>query len=151
MLLIVTCKNVSVSCVIWYLPLKWVVSIAYSSVLWLVILFLLLVEQKSEIKLKSYVCVCVYSHFLMAQMVKESACNVGGFQSLGREDPLEKGWQPTPVFLPGKSCGQRILADYNTWGHKESDPTELITLYTYTHTNTHSYILVFSLQITIWK
>ena len=28
--------------------------------------------------------------------------------SLGREDPLEK-WQPTPVFLPGKSHGQRSL------------------------------------------
>ena len=23
-------------------------------------------------------------------------------QSLGQEDPLERKWQPTPVFLPGK-------------------------------------------------
>jgi len=38
-----------------------------------------------------YVYINIYSHFLMAQMVKESACNVGGFQSLGQEDPLEKG------------------------------------------------------------
>ena len=35
-------------------------------------------------------------------------------QFLGWEDPLEK-WQPTPVFLPGKSHGQRS---------KESDGTE---------------------------
>ena len=29
-------------------------------------------------------------------------------QSLGWEDPLEETWQPTPVFLPGESHGQRI-------------------------------------------
>ena len=28
-------------------------------------------------------------------------------QSLGQEDPLEEAWQPTPVFLPGESQGQR--------------------------------------------
>ena len=27
------------------------------------------------------------------------------FQSLGQEDPLEKEWQPTPVFLLGQSHG----------------------------------------------
>ena len=33
-------------------------------------------------------------------------------------------WQPTQVFLPGKSHGQRSLAGYSPWGHKESDITE---------------------------
>ena len=33
-------------------------------------------------------------------------------------------WQPTPVFLPGKSHGWRSLVGYNLWGHKESDTTE---------------------------
>ena len=33
-------------------------------------------------------------------------------------------WQPTPVFLPGKSHGQRSLVGYSPWGHKESDTTE---------------------------
>ena len=28
-------------------------------------------------------------------------------RSLGREDPLERKWQPTPVLLPGKSHGGR--------------------------------------------
>ena len=32
--------------------------------------------------------------------------------------------QPTPVFLPGESHGQRSLAGYSPWGHKESDTTE---------------------------
>ena len=45
-------------------------------------------------------------------------------QSLGWKDPLEKEWQPTPVFLPGKSHGQRSLAGYSPWGHKELDTTE---------------------------
>ena len=34
----------------------------------------------------------------------------------------------TPVFLPGEFHGQRSLAGYSTWGHKESDTTEQLTL-----------------------
>ena len=33
-------------------------------------------------------------------------------------------WQPTPIFLPGKSHGQRSLVGYSSQGHKESDMTE---------------------------
>ena len=33
-------------------------------------------------------------------------------------------WQPTPVFLPGESRGQRSLTGYSPRGHKESDMTE---------------------------
>ena len=33
--------------------------------------------------------------------------------SLGREDPLEEGWQPTPVFLTEESHGQRSLVGYS--------------------------------------
>ena len=32
--------------------------------------------------------------------------------------------QPTPVFLPGESHGQRSLVGYSPWGCKESDTTE---------------------------
>ena len=41
--------------------------------------------------------------------------------SLGQEDPLDllgRKWQLTPVFLSGKSQGQRSLVVYRTWGHK---------------------------------
>ena len=41
-------------------------------------------------------------------------------QSLGREIPQRRKWQPTPVFLPGESHGQRILVEYSPCGHKES-------------------------------
>ena len=34
--------------------------------------------------------------------------------------PWRRKWQPTPVFLPGKSHGQRSLAGYNPWVAKES-------------------------------
>ena len=33
-------------------------------------------------------------------------------------------WQPTPMFLSGKSHGQRSLVGYSPWGHKGSDTTE---------------------------
>ena len=38
--------------------------------------------------------------------------------------PWRRKWQPTPVFLPGKSCGWRILAGYSPCSHIESDMTE---------------------------
>ena len=43
---------------------------------------------------------------------------------LGQEDPWRRKWQPTPVFLPGKSHEQRSLAGYSPQGHRESDTTE---------------------------
>ena len=44
------------------------------------------------------------------------------------EDLQEKQWHPTPVLLPGESRGQKSLAGYSSWGRKESDTTELLTL-----------------------
>ena len=32
-------------------------------------------------------------------------------QSLGWDDPLEKGWYPTPVLLPGKSLWTEELGE----------------------------------------
>ena len=49
--------------------------------------------------------------------------------------PWRRAWQPTPVFLPGESHGQRSLAGYSPWGRKESDTAErLSTVYTLTLT-----------------
>ena len=36
-------------------------------------------------------------------------------------------WQPTPVFLPEESHGQKSLVSPSPWGHKESDLTERLT------------------------
>ena len=51
-------------------------------------------------------------------------------RSLGQEDPWRRKWQPTPVFLPEESQGQRSLAGYSPWGPKELDMTE-VTEYTW--------------------
>ena len=40
--------------------------------------------------------------------------------------PWRRKWQPTPVFVPGESHGQRSLAGYNPWGHKNLD-TDWVT------------------------
>ena len=41
--------------------------------------------------------------------------------------PWRREWQPTPVFLPRKSYGQRSLVGYSPQGHKVSDMTEHLT------------------------
>ena len=52
-------------------------------------------------------------------VVENPPANAGDVGSIpGQEDPLEKEMQPTPVFLPGKSHGQRSLAGYSPWCHK---------------------------------
>ena len=48
-------------------------------------------------------------------------------RALDSEDPWRREWQPTPVFLPRKSHGQRSLAGYSPWGHTESGMTEQLT------------------------
>ena len=45
-------------------------------------------------------------------------------QSLGWEDPLEKGLAAYSVFFPGEFRGQRSLAGYIPWGCRELDMTE---------------------------
>ena len=52
---------------------------------------------------------------------KESACQHRRYKRCGfdvwlRKIPWRRKWQPTPVFLPGKSHGQRSLVDCSSWG-----------------------------------
>ena len=62
---------------------------------------------------------------LVAQLVKNlPAMQETWVRSLGQEDPLEKGMEPTPVFFLGEFHGQRSLVGCSLWGHKESDMTE---------------------------
>ena len=51
-------------------------------------------------------------------------CGRLGFDPWVGKIPWKGKWQPTPVFLPGESHGQRSLAGYSLWDHKESDTTE---------------------------
>ena len=43
-----------------------------------------------------------------------------GFNFCMGKVPWRRKWQPTPVFLPGKSHGRRRLMGYSPWGRKES-------------------------------
>ena len=58
-------------------------------------------------------------------MVKNPPANAGDTGLIpGRQDLWRRKWQPTPVFLPGTSHGERSLAGYSPWGHKVSYETE---------------------------
>ena len=63
-------------------------------------------------------------------MVKKLPANAGdtgrrlGFDPWVGKIPWRRKWQPTPVFLPGKSYEQGSLADYSPWGPVDLDTTK---------------------------
>ena len=60
---------------------------------------------------------------------KESACQCRRhrLQHWFRKIPWRRKWLSTPVFLLGKSHGQRSLEGYSPWGLKELDMTEQLS------------------------
>ena len=69
---------------------------------------------------------------------KESTCQCRrfkrhGFDSWVGKMPWSRKWQPTPLFLPGKSHGQRSLADCSPWRCKELDTTEQLSTHRCTY------------------
>ena len=44
-----------------------------------------------------------------------------GVNLLVGKTPWRRKKQPTPVFLPGESHGQRSLVGYSTWDHKKQE------------------------------
>ena len=62
---------------------------------------------------------------LVAQMVSFCLqCRRPRFDPWVGKISWRRKWQPTPVFLPGESQGQRSLVGYSPWGRKASDTTE---------------------------
>ena len=60
---------------------------------------------------------------------KESVCSERDLSSTpGSGIPSSTKWQPSSVFLPGESHGQRSLVGYSPWGDKELDTTEQLML-----------------------
>ena len=62
-------------------------------------------------------------------VAKNPPANAGDTRETGsipglRRIPWRREWQPTPVFLPGESHGQRSLEGYSPWGLKELDTTK---------------------------
>ena len=65
----------------------------------------------------------------VAQVGKSLLANPGDIRDSGSipgtgRFPWKRAWQPTPVFLPGKSHGLRSLAGYSPEGCKDLDITE---------------------------
>ena len=50
-------------------------------------------------------------------------CRRPRFHPWVRKIHCRREWLPTPVYLPREFYGQRSLAGYSPWGHKESDTT----------------------------
>ena len=84
--------------------------------------------------------ICIYlfyskMDFPHSSIGKETACSAGdlGLIPRLRRSTGEGNWQPTPVFLPEESHGQRSLAGYSPWCHKSwtwlSDQTTTIQFY----------------------
>ena len=91
----------------------------------------LMALRNPAVKILFHICI---SPCLVAQMVENlPAMQETQLWSLVWEDPLEREWQPPPIFLPGEFHGQGLMG-YSPWGHKESDMTEQ---HTHTHTHTH--------------
>ena len=58
------------------------------------------------------------AHFETRVSGKEPVCQCKrhkrcGFDPWVRKIPWRRAWQPTPVFLPGESCGQKSLAGFS--------------------------------------
>ena len=65
---------------------------------------------------------------------KESACNAGDLNSIpgsGRF-PGEGNGNPLQYSCLDESHGQRTLAGYSPWGHKESGTTEPLNMHAHT-------------------
>ena len=61
----------------------------------------------------------MYFKNLVAQLERICLqCKRIWFDPWVRKVPWRRKWQPTPVFLPGESQGQRNLVSYSPWGHK---------------------------------
>ena len=85
---------------------------------------------------------------LVAQMVKNlPAMRRLGFDAWVRKRPWRREWQPTTVFLPEESHGQRSLAGYSPRGRKGLDTTERLHFHywlcsNYPESESHSVVSV---------
>ena len=98
--------------------------------------------RKVELRAESRMCETVKSAPPIGQLSQKLRVNRGGasgkepscqcrrrkrcrFDPWVRKIPWRRKCQPTPVFLPGESHGQRSLAGCSPWDHKELDVTEV--------------------------
>ena len=80
---------------------------------------------KSQIRLSNFHSLQGSTGFPGDSALKNPPANAGDMSSIpGLErSPWRRKWQPTPVFLPGKSHGPKTLVCCSPWSHKELDTT----------------------------
>ena len=71
-----------------------------------------------------------------------------GFYPWVGKSPWRRKWQPIPVFLPGKSHGQRSLGGYSPQGHEGSDMADRLS--THIHTMYITYMIIFTQSCIIY-
>ena len=80
-------------------------------------------------------------------MVKNLPANVGDARDMVDpwvgKIPWRRAWQPTPVFWPGESHGQRSQVCYSPRGHKELDTSEA----TFAHSTLGHFTVIKSIHI----
>ena len=77
----------------------------------------------------------------MTQTVKNlPAIQASGFDPWVGKISWRRAWQPTPVFLPEESHGQRNLVGYSPWGRKELHTAERLSTGTYRGGEQFNYI-----------
>ena len=105
----------------------------------LICIFLLISNTEHFFVCACWLSVCLFKFhllnwafiFLMLSflMLSFMQCRRPGFDPWIGKVPWRREWLPSPVFLPGEFHGQRSLADYSSWGHKELEMTEWLTLF----------------------
>ena len=75
-----------------------------------------------QLRRKSYFQTSVALRGACGSVVKHLPANTGDTGDVG-SIPWGRKWQPTPVFLPGKSYGQS-MEGHSPWGRKELDTTK---------------------------
>ena len=91
--------------------------------------------------LKRYECVLLFLKLLHTSPQgfpggttgKESACQCRRhkFDSWVEKIPWRRAWQPTPLFLPGRSHGQRSLGGYDRGVEKSRTRLKQLSMHTY--------------------
>ena len=69
---------------------------------------------------KSHMVIDFYPRFMLtwSLVAQRLQCGRPGFDPWVGKIPWRRKWQPTPVFLPGKSHGLRLLVGYSPWGRR---------------------------------
>ena len=108
---------------LWSLSLR---NVSKSHVMALDVLIALGVSLPSQMAEQGTICMrtnlCGLPWWLSGE---ESVCQCRrcGLNPWVRKIPWRRKWQPSSVFLPGKSHGHRSLAGYSSWGLQELDMT----------------------------